>query len=240
MGAFRRAVDNNLSYVEFDVWMTRDRIPIIIHGGDNGEIEYESEEFNINSKVKIDELLFSQIEHIILPNGEHIPTLSEMMDEFRGKFTFVLDLKEPNPEILKIIVDFIIEKQFYDKFIIYSYIPSQMDMLTHLAYDHGIISDHEPTPYKMQIGYVYFEIGSVKSEEYASKGSWIAIDAKMTTKEIVDNVKQNGREVGCYFYPASEKTEEIYVKLLSFGVDYIISDNPEQLRTYLKRVIKIK
>ena len=210
MGAFRRAVENNLPYVEFDVWMTRDRIPIIIHGGENGEIEYEFEEFNINSKVKIDELLFSQIEHIVLPNGEHIPTLSEMMDEFKGKFTFVLDLKEPNPEILKIIIDFIIEKQFYDDFMIYSYIPSQMELFTQLAYEHGILSNHEPTPYRVQIGYVYFEIGNVKPEEYASKGCWIAIDASMTTKEIVDNAKQKGREVGCYFYPASAETEEIY------------------------------
>ena len=74
--------------------MTKDKIPIIIHGRDNGEIEYESEEFNINSQVKINELKYSQIKHIVLHNGEQIPTLSEMMDEFRGKFVFVLDLKE--------------------------------------------------------------------------------------------------------------------------------------------------
>ena len=238
MEAFRRAAENNLPYVEFDVWMTKDKIPIIIHGGDNGEIEYESEEFNINSQVKINELKYSQIKHIVLPNGEHIPTLSEMMDEFRGKFTFVLDLKEPNPEILKIIVNFIIEKQFYDKFILFSYIPSQMDAFVHLAYDNGIISGHESTPYKVKIGYVYFDIGSVKQVEHASKDCWIVIDAKMITKEIVDNIKQKEGEVGCYFYPASEETEKIYTKLLFCGVDYIIPDNPEQLRTYLEKMIK--
>ena len=240
MSAFHKAVENNIPFVEFDVWMTKDKIPIVIHGGDHGEIEYESEEYEISSKLKIDELSFYQIEHIFLPNGEHIPTLNEMMDEFKGKFTFVLDLKEPNPDILKVIIDFLIEKKFYDKFIIYSYIPKQMELFTQLAYEYGILSDTEPTPFNVKIGYVYFEIGTVSPDEYATRGSCVAIDAKMTTKEIVDNIQRNGREVGWYFYPAKEETEEIYNKLLSYGVDYIISDNPEQLREYLKRVIKIE
>ena len=54
----------------------------------------------------------------------------------------------------------------------------------------------------------------------------------------MDNIKQKEGEVGCDFYPASEETEEIYTKLLFCGVDYIISDNPEQLRTYLEKMIK--
>lgn len=196
ISAFRKAVENNIALVEFDVWMTKDRVPIVIHGGDNGEIEYENEEYGISSKLKIDELTFYQIEHILLPNGEHIPTLSEMMDEFKGKFTFVLDLKEPNPDVLRVIIDLLIEKKFYDRFIIYSYIPSQMEIFTQLAYDHRILSESESTPYDIQIGYVYFEIGSVSPDEYATKGSLVAIDASMTTKEIVDNIQCSGREVG--------------------------------------------
>ena len=53
-------------------------------------------------------------------------------------------------------------KTILHKSILFSYIPSQMDAFVHLAYDNGIISGHESTPYKVKIGYVYFEIGSVK------------------------------------------------------------------------------
>ena len=38
MLAFERAIEIGLQSVELDLWMTKDRRIIIIHGGDNGEM----------------------------------------------------------------------------------------------------------------------------------------------------------------------------------------------------------
>ena len=33
---FRGAISNNLEGIEFDVWLSADNIPVVMHGGDEG------------------------------------------------------------------------------------------------------------------------------------------------------------------------------------------------------------
>jgi len=36
MKGFRGAVENNLEGIEFDVWLSKDNVPMVLHGGDDG------------------------------------------------------------------------------------------------------------------------------------------------------------------------------------------------------------
>ena len=36
MKTFRAAIENKLEGIEFDVWLSKDHVPMVIHGGDNG------------------------------------------------------------------------------------------------------------------------------------------------------------------------------------------------------------
>ena len=36
--AFRGAIDNNLEGIEFDVWLSKDNVLMVLHGGDDGEL----------------------------------------------------------------------------------------------------------------------------------------------------------------------------------------------------------
>ena len=38
MKGFRGAVENNLEGIEFDVWLSKDNVPMVLHGGDDGQL----------------------------------------------------------------------------------------------------------------------------------------------------------------------------------------------------------
>lgn len=40
MKAFKGAVENRIEGIEFDVWISKDGVPVVIHGGINGELPF--------------------------------------------------------------------------------------------------------------------------------------------------------------------------------------------------------
>jgi glycerophosphoryl diester phosphodiesterase len=54
MKAFRNALLHKLEGIEFDIWLSKDNIPVITHGGANGQLEkYDyPEEFVFNWKLE--------------------------------------------------------------------------------------------------------------------------------------------------------------------------------------------
>ena len=40
MKSFKGAIAHKIDGLEFDVWLSRDKIPVILHGGQNGELEH--------------------------------------------------------------------------------------------------------------------------------------------------------------------------------------------------------
>merc|ERR1712029_874282 len=38
MKNFRAAVENGLEGIEFDIWLSKDRIPMVLHGGEDGQL----------------------------------------------------------------------------------------------------------------------------------------------------------------------------------------------------------
>ena len=38
MKCFQGAMDNNLEGIEFDVWLSKDNVLMVLHGGDNGQL----------------------------------------------------------------------------------------------------------------------------------------------------------------------------------------------------------
>jgi len=47
MKSVRGAVENNLDGIEFDVWPSKDRVPMVLHGGGNGELS----KYGLSEKV---------------------------------------------------------------------------------------------------------------------------------------------------------------------------------------------
>lgn len=44
MNCFKAAQANNLDGIEFDVWLSKDNVAVIVHGGNNGELHNSANE----------------------------------------------------------------------------------------------------------------------------------------------------------------------------------------------------
>ena len=87
IGAFKKAIEYGADYIEFDIHRTKDGQLIVMHDKSlnrtttgSGLIKncYFTEILNYETKIK----------------HEHIPRLFEILDKFRDKVNFILDLKE--------------------------------------------------------------------------------------------------------------------------------------------------
>lgn len=38
MKSFKGAMEHDLEGIEFDVWLSKDNVPMVLHGGDNGQL----------------------------------------------------------------------------------------------------------------------------------------------------------------------------------------------------------
>ena len=52
MKGFRGAIENNLEGIEFDVWLSADNVPMVIHGGSDGNLNIYSDEGRVKYVVE--------------------------------------------------------------------------------------------------------------------------------------------------------------------------------------------
>lgn len=69
---FRYAIEHNVEGLEFDVHLTRDRLPVIMHD--------ETINRTTDGKGRICEYDYDQLKEFKLSNGESIPTLYELLE----------------------------------------------------------------------------------------------------------------------------------------------------------------
>ena len=115
LSAFKQAVEKNLYGIEFDLWLTQDKVPIVLHGEDDGKVGYNSEEHGIKKESLVTELTLKQIKNIVLPNGELIPTFEELLDVWGNKIRLNIELKDRNLEICQIVLNLLAERGITNK-----------------------------------------------------------------------------------------------------------------------------
>lgn len=68
------ALDHNVEGIELDIWLTKDGMPIILHGGDNGELNHHFPD-SMDETVYIFDLTYEQMLTYDMGEGERVPTL---------------------------------------------------------------------------------------------------------------------------------------------------------------------
>jgi glycerophosphoryl diester phosphodiesterase len=80
MANFRSALENNVQGIETDVWISKDGVPMIVHGGNDGQLclydlpndyVYEWTQEDLQTKFKLE-------------NGEPMPTLHDVLTLYKG------------------------------------------------------------------------------------------------------------------------------------------------------------
>ena len=143
MKGFRGAVDNQLEGIEFDVWLSKDNVPMVLHGGDDGQL----------SKYGLgDERVFNWTSQdlqtrIDIGEGERMPTLEELLQLCQSSPSMILniELKGPLNEpwisqydyvlAAKKVVDLIAKYQIGCKTMISSFVPRIIDAVVAASSD---------------------------------------------------------------------------------------------------------
>jgi glycerophosphoryl diester phosphodiesterase len=108
--AFKRAIELGLESVEYDVWLTKDGVPVVIHGLPGGVIELEN-----NAEEIIGQIDSKDLKKYTLRNGEKIPTLAEVFDTCKDKICQNIEIKETKEEVIEKVLDLIQEKKLFDQ-----------------------------------------------------------------------------------------------------------------------------
>lgn len=100
--AFQRAIDLGADAIEFDVRLTRDRVPIIYH------YFYLEEATSVSGLVS--DYTFDQLQEVkvlgsggSVVSGCRIPTLHEVLETFGGRTGLEIEIKGPEPESSEIV-----------------------------------------------------------------------------------------------------------------------------------------
>jgi glycerophosphoryl diester phosphodiesterase len=93
--AFELALASGADYLESDIQVTSDEVPVLFHDKDLKRL--------LGKKTKISELSLAQLKSIRLPHQGQIPTLAQALELF-PEAKFNLDIKTPQAEVVGIRV----------------------------------------------------------------------------------------------------------------------------------------
>jgi glycerophosphoryl diester phosphodiesterase len=91
IGSFRTALEMGAQMLEMDVHLSKDEEVIVIHE--------ETVDKTSTGHGKVSDLTLEKLKTLELKNGEHLPTLAEVLELFKGKCHFNVELKGSNVSI---------------------------------------------------------------------------------------------------------------------------------------------
>ena len=197
--SFQKAYECGAKAIEFDVRLTKDGVPIISH--DKNLSRVAGVDYYV-AKVDFDELRKISI------NGEKIPTPEEVLEFAKGRMAVDIEIKVVDAE--KKVVDLLRKYDFIENSIVTSFIPSVLAAVKKL----------EP---KLKVGVLLSEW----DDEYLDIANEVKAYAivpyyKIISKELYEKIKGSGFKLIVWTVNDADDV----LKMLSIGVDGIITDDP--------------
>src|SRR6266508_4424456 len=88
--AFRRALDIGAEGIEFDVHLTADRVPVVIHDRNVAR--------TTNGRGNVDELTLAELTELDAGNSERIPTFHDVLDLVGDRVHLDVEIKQAGIE----------------------------------------------------------------------------------------------------------------------------------------------
>ena len=224
--SFDTAIENNFLYIETDVQLTSDNIPVIIHD--------EKVDRTSDGKGKVSEKTLTDIKKLDAGSwfsskykNEKIPTLSELLKKYNNKIHLVLELKSDQSDLPK-QVSALIENENWDK--IAGNPMSQIPGLTIVSFHlEQLLRSVELMPV-VRHGWLVGELTDTDIDIASKLGiQGIFPYAKMTSEHSVKYAKEKGLFVAVW---GIQNAEEV-VMLKKIGVSAVTVDWPDQIQEYL-------
>jgi len=217
LAAFHKAILLECDSIEMDIWLTKDNIPIVLHGTEDGRIHEKSE--------KINNYNYSEISQIDLAKENKIPKLEHVFQLCKNKIFLNLEIKDINfklsfQKVYKLILDFNMQNQV------------AISSFHHDYYQEIKVNNLDS---KIEFGFLYDNAEYRKKEiELSSKNSTINLYFKDINEEIFRKAHDSNIGVLAWFKMTDDETEEIIRNLIKCEIDVICTNDPRNLLRILK------
>ncbi len=212
MKAFQLALDYEADGIELDVMLTGDNQVVVIHD--------ETVDRTTNGNGRVSEMTLEEIQGLDAGEGEKIPTLSQVLDQFAGKLLINIELKnyssifDPLPlEVAKILKN----HNYLEDILISSFNPFNLPRVKRRIKD--------------------VRLGLITQPQQAQHWIWrlFDYDALHPHYSDVDSVlvsALHARQRGVNVWTVDEPAE--LKRLVALDIDGIITNDPKRAREVLR------
>jgi len=210
LAAFERAIQLECDSIELDIWLTKDRIPVVLHGCENGEINETSDLVN--------NYIYAEISQIKLEKDQNIPKLEDVFRLCKNNIFLNLEIKDPNyKEAFQGVYQLIQEFKMQNQIAISSF---------HHDYFHKEIKS-SGLDSLIEFGFLYKAPDERTIEfNFENKNSTINLWYKDVNEELVTKAHENNISVLAWFKLSDEETDEVIEYLIKCKIDIICTNDP--------------
>ena len=217
--SFSKAIEYNIESLETDVWLTKDKVLVLVHGSTEGEL---GECFDHSGNVM--NLTWNELSKFrTVQDNLTMPKLSDALQLIKNKIFLNLEIKDPRIDLVFPYIIKEIEK--YDFFEQIS-----LSSLYH-GYYEKIKEYNKNNDQNIVFGFVYKRNQS-QNFDYSKKGSSLNIYFKDATKEVCDKAHQNGMAVLAWIRMKDKEDYNVYKTLADNGVDIICCNDPVSAKKF--------
>ena len=221
--AVERAIQYGVESFETDIWLTKDNVLVIIHGGNNGDLEGYYDHPGLVTDLTWDELSTYRTIEDNLP----MPRLIDMLELTKDKIFMNLEIKDPRVDLVFDRMTSLIEQyDFFDQIAISSFHHDYYNKIVEYNQGRGKELGKE-----LIFGFLYGRNQQSKFD-YTKAGSTLNIYYTDATKEVCDKAHENGMAIQSWFGMEDEENTAIYKQLIKNGVDIICTNVPLLAKIY--------
>ena len=231
LASFKKAIEYKLDSIELDLWLTKDKIPVILHGGKEGQLYEHIKDVDENlivNNITLEELLKLKLKG---DEDQKVPTFNEVLDLCKNKIFINIEIKDPNiNDTFNEVIKLIEEKKMIDQIAISSFHHEYYNLISKYNGEHNE---------KIEFGFLYFdkaEKDNFKPYKFNTNGCSMNIYQKDVTKEIVDKAHENNMVVLVWFKMLDKESNELYKKLFDYGIDAICCNEPLKAKEFRDNV----
>jgi len=224
LGSFQKAIDLGAEMIEFDVHLCKSGEAVVIHD--------ETVNRTSNGHGYVNNMELAELKKLNLGKDEKIPTLQEVIDKFKGKIKFNIEVKgvKPAQEVCRLISENKIESEVI---VSSNHVESLLAIKKNLpSVETALIYYATKTVFRQYI-FVLFAIVILPLIKMIilwkaknTKADAVHLVYPFATKKFVAKLHQLGYKVGVWVV----NSEKIINKMKAIGADRLISNFPDRLK----------
>lgn len=229
--AFARAIDEGLDGIELDVWLSKDKFPVVIHTGSYEEEGYVK--FDDGTNKLIYEMTLKEIRSKKILKGHIIPTFEEVLRLAKGRICVNIEFKGEDLELTDVVAAYVSDFDMLDQVQFSSFNWKFCDAIRNSLKNLEI----EAT---IPFSFLIWEPEVLEADPFTigQAGDGITIEYNLieTHRELVSKIAEEalrkGFKLKIYFPFSYIEDFEVFRNMEALGVDTAITNEPYLMCQY--------